>query len=146
MASILLGCTSGCGANKGAVGTGVDVSDVGSSDVQPGPAAPKKEEALSKEPTTTAAKPNQEMVAAKEAECKETPEEEAKREMGAKAVARELVAEQKPKEKMAPPQKKKVGPKGPAAAKAKPAGPMTEGDTSQQFMVGSLPDVIKIDP
>jgi len=145
LASILLGCTSGCGANKGAVGTGVEVSDASSSDVQPGPAAPKTDEALSAEPTTTAAKPSQEVVAAEEAACEETPEEEAKREMGAKAVERELAAAPEPKKKMAPPEKKRGGQKGPAAAKAEPGGTLTEGDISQQFMVGSFPDVIMMD-
>lgn len=145
LASILLGCTSGCGANKGAVGPSVDVSDTSSSDVQPGPAAPKTDEAPSAATTTTVAKPSQEVADVEEAACKETPEEEARREMGAAAVERELAAGPTPKGKMGVPEKKRGGPKGPSAATTEPTGTGTSGDTSQQFMVGSLPDVIMID-
>ena len=141
LASILLGCTSGCGANKGAVGTGVEVSDTGRNDLQATPASPKMEDALLTQPTTTPTEPQQEVVAARGAESKQAAAEEAKK----APVAEAVVARPEPKAEVAPPEDKKGGPKGPAAVKTEPTGATTVGDTSQQFMVGSFPEVIMID-
>jgi hypothetical protein len=131
LALILLGCTSGCGANKETMGTGVDVSSTtstSSSDLQTTPPAA--------EPTMTATIPHEEVVAAAEAETKEAAVEVAKKKLANKPG---------PEERVGPPEDMRGGPKGSAAAKAEPTGAQTVGDTSQQFMVGSFPDAIMID-
>lgn len=136
-ASILFGCTSGCGSKNGAISTGPDVSTTGNHELQESPATGKTDDALATEPTTTATKATQGVVAAKKAESKEVAGQEAKKE--------EVAAITKPRERLATPEKATAGQKGPAAAKKEPTGKPTVADTSQQFLVDSFPGVVMID-
>jgi hypothetical protein len=123
------------------VGTGVDVSSTSNSDVHPGPAAPKAEQA----PTTTTIEPKQQAAAPKKAESEETPTVRAEKALAKGQETSALAASPKAREEAAAPEQR-GGPKGPTSARETPAGKQTVADTSQQFMVGSLPDVIMIDP
>jgi hypothetical protein len=135
VASIVLGCTSGCGSKKEAVKTSAEVTHPSGNDLQESPAMRKIDDSLSTGPTATTIQPKEKEVVTREPKTEKPAATEPEKKEVATTEPKKEAAAAKPA----------GGSSGQSKAAEEPTAKENVADTSQRLSVDKLPDVVMMD-